>query len=335
MAIKHKRKATTGYTWLNTDLADGQIGVNTADGTLHVLKTDNTVEDINKDTATTTYVENRIGLGHSTMRPGGRLSLVSGDALPSSDIVAAPNIYYVPYVHDVIQLWDGSIWMEFQFTELSIALGTLANTFPHDVFCYLNGGVPTLEILAWASDSTQTTATTIQDGRYCKSGDKTRLWLGTILPKTITTCEDSELFRGVWNVYNREGRFCTYTTGDWASTLTTNGAYREYAGGNGVHCYRFVIGLAQNVPVITIASNLKTNNSSSGVAILIGDNQSTSNSPSAAQALTYMTSYSLAYNVPGTMISAAGKHTYYMLQRNINIGDCTSNWCRISGVVSQ
>ena len=46
MAIRHKRKATTGYTWLNTDLVDGQVGINTADGTLHVLKTDNTVQTI-------------------------------------------------------------------------------------------------------------------------------------------------------------------------------------------------------------------------------------------------------------------------------------------------
>jgi len=43
MAIKHKRKALTNYSWLAGDLVDGQIGVNTVDGTLHTLKTDNTV----------------------------------------------------------------------------------------------------------------------------------------------------------------------------------------------------------------------------------------------------------------------------------------------------
>lgn len=46
MAIRHKRKSTTGYTWLNTDLVDGQLGINTADGSLHVLKTDNTVQTL-------------------------------------------------------------------------------------------------------------------------------------------------------------------------------------------------------------------------------------------------------------------------------------------------
>jgi len=43
MAIKHKRKSTADYIWQSSDLADGQIGVNTADGTLHALKTDNSI----------------------------------------------------------------------------------------------------------------------------------------------------------------------------------------------------------------------------------------------------------------------------------------------------
>ena len=35
MAIRMKRKATAGYTWQTGDLVEGQIGLNTADGTLH------------------------------------------------------------------------------------------------------------------------------------------------------------------------------------------------------------------------------------------------------------------------------------------------------------
>lgn len=51
MAIRHKRKNSTGYTWLDTDLVDGQIGINTADGTLHVKKTDDSVVTIPNDSA--------------------------------------------------------------------------------------------------------------------------------------------------------------------------------------------------------------------------------------------------------------------------------------------
>lgn len=51
MAIRHKRKNSTGYTWLSTDLVDGQIGINTADGTLHVKKSDDSVATIPNDSA--------------------------------------------------------------------------------------------------------------------------------------------------------------------------------------------------------------------------------------------------------------------------------------------
>ena len=43
MAIRHKRKSTSGYSWLSTDLVEGQVGLNIVDGTLHFKKTDNSV----------------------------------------------------------------------------------------------------------------------------------------------------------------------------------------------------------------------------------------------------------------------------------------------------
>lgn len=46
MAILHKRKSTSNYTWTSSDLASGQIGVNLADGTLHIKKSDNSVATI-------------------------------------------------------------------------------------------------------------------------------------------------------------------------------------------------------------------------------------------------------------------------------------------------
>ena len=44
MAIRHKRKSTSGYSWQSSDLVDGQIGINTADGTLHLKKSDNSIQ---------------------------------------------------------------------------------------------------------------------------------------------------------------------------------------------------------------------------------------------------------------------------------------------------
>ena len=46
MSIRHKRKSSSGYAWTNTDLVDGQLGINTVDGSVHLLKTDATVQSI-------------------------------------------------------------------------------------------------------------------------------------------------------------------------------------------------------------------------------------------------------------------------------------------------
>lgn len=46
MAIRHKRKNSAGYSWQSTDLVEGQIGLNTSDGTLHFKKTDNSVVNL-------------------------------------------------------------------------------------------------------------------------------------------------------------------------------------------------------------------------------------------------------------------------------------------------
>ena len=43
MAIRHKRKTTAAYSWSSSDLADGQMGMNTADGTLHAKRADNSI----------------------------------------------------------------------------------------------------------------------------------------------------------------------------------------------------------------------------------------------------------------------------------------------------
>lgn len=43
MSIRHKRKNSSGYSWQASDLVEGQIGLNIADGSLHFKKTDNSV----------------------------------------------------------------------------------------------------------------------------------------------------------------------------------------------------------------------------------------------------------------------------------------------------
>lgn len=164
--------------------------------------------------------------------PGGRLTLTSGTPVTTSDVTGATSIYYTPYVSNVISLWTGARWQPVEFSEYTLALGTLTSGKPYDVFAYLSSGALACEVLVWTDDTTRATAITLQDGRYCKSGDKTRLYLGTFYTTSTTTTEDSGGGttpqvggkRYLWNMYNRVRRSLrvvdtadswTYSTASW------------------------------------------------------------------------------------------------------------------------
>lgn len=181
--------------------------------------------------------------------PGGRLTLESGVPVSTTDQTAKTTIYYTPYIHNIINLWDGANWAPTEFTETSLALGTITSGKPYDVFGYVSAGALVLELLAWTNDTTRATAVTLQDGRYCKSGDKTRLLLGTFYTTSTTTTEDSAGGtvtqtggkRFLWNSYNQVRRHMAVidTTNSWTYDTAT---WRQAnnAGGNKVE---FVCGI--------------------------------------------------------------------------------------------
>lgn len=161
--------------------------------------------------------------------PGGRLTLESGVPVSTTDQTAKTSIYYTPFVNNVVPLWDGYKWRPIEFSETTLALGTLTSGKPYDVFGYISGGALALESLVWTDDTTRATAVTLQDGRYCKSGDKTRLLLGTFYTTSTTTTEDSGANRYVSNAYNQQTRKLNYATGDSGHTYgsTTIRAYNN------------------------------------------------------------------------------------------------------------
>ena len=171
----------------------------------------------------TAHWGNRAEGALQAVTPGGRLTLESGVPVSATDQTAKTTIYYTPYVHNTINLWDGFNWAPTVFAETSEALGTLTSGLPYDVFGFLSSGVLDLEKLAWTNGTTRATAVTLQDGRYCKSGDKTRLYLGTFYTTATTTTEDSDTKRFVWNMYNRTPRRLRLgeATGNWSYTTAT------------------------------------------------------------------------------------------------------------------
>lgn len=209
--------------------------------------------------------------------PGGRLTLTSGTPVTTSDVIGATSIYYTPFIHNGIELWDGNAWIWLSFSQYTLALGTLTSGKNYDVFAYINSGALALEVLAWTDDSTRATGISLQDGRYCKTGDKTRLFLGTFRTTSTTQTEDSAGGtttqvggkRFLWNMYNRVDRTLAVkdTTDNWAYTTVT---WRQAnnAAGNKVE---FVLGLSEDiVDAAALADAYLLNNATQGAMTGVG-----------------------------------------------------------------
>jgi len=255
---------------------------------------------------------NNAEMAIQAVTPGGRLTTESGVPVSTSDRTAQSTLYYTPYVHNIINLWDGSQWKPITFSEDTLALGTLTADRCHNVFAFLNAGALDLEIYQWPQStvtisnaspgvvtwsshgltdgdmvSLSTTGTlptglspnvtyyvvnaatgfslaatiggsaintssagsgthtavaqrvTLQDGRYCKSGDKTRLLLGSFYSAAATTTEDSRGACYIWNAYNQRPRELRKV--DTGSHVINNVA-REWNNGTALRA-TFIVGL--------------------------------------------------------------------------------------------
>lgn len=171
--------------------------------------------------------------------PGGRLTLESGVPVSTTSQTDKTTIYYTPYVHNRITLWNGSRWVPVIFDEKSLALGTLTSGKPYDVFGYLSSGELVLEIgTVWTSDTARDVAVSLQDGRYCKTGDKTRLLLGTFYTTSTTQTSFSSSARYLCNLYNTKNFICSGSS--VASHTYTTTTAREYNGGSSITRAKFI-----------------------------------------------------------------------------------------------
>lgn len=209
----------------------------------------------------------------AAVMPGGRLTLESGVPVSTTDQTAKTSVFYTPFVHNVVPLWDGYKWAPTEFAEKTLALGTLTSGRPYDVFGYLSSGQLVLESLSWTNDTTRATGVTLQDGRYCKSGDKTRLFLGTFYTTSTTTTEDSAVKRFVWNAYNRITRTLLKqdSTGSWTYAGTTP----RYANNSSANRVDIVCGIAGASAVTVLVGTLLSSGIGTASTVGIGKNSST------------------------------------------------------------
>jgi hypothetical protein len=137
----------------------------------------------------------------------------------------------------------------------------------------------------WTNDTTRATAVTLQDGRYCKSGDKTRLYLGTFYTTATTTTEDSLSKRYLFNQYNRVKRALahtleataswTYTTATWRQANANTANQLQYVNGDPAHLLVADVQAAvSNGASISVATGIGVDSTSANSARYIGENTS-------------------------------------------------------------
>jgi hypothetical protein len=214
--------------------------------------------------------------GLLVLPPGGRLTTESGVAVSTSDRSSQSTLYYTPHKYNRVWLYDGTRWNMRSFTERSIALSGLASGRPYDVFLYDNAGTPTLELTAWTNTTTRATALTASSGVWTKSGDTTRLYLGTIYTTGTTTTADSSTQRYVWNAYWRVPRRLqkTDTTASWTYASTTIRQARAQTANR----VELVAGLAEAELDLAVAIVSGSDANAAGICG-IGEDSTTSHAP--------------------------------------------------------
>ncbi len=185
--------------------------------------------------------------GASDPRPPGlRLTLTTGVPVTTADVTAAGTLYYTPDLDGTIWLYVSGVWTRYVTAEVSLSLATagpggsaLTSGKPYDVFAYYSGGVA-LEVVAWSNGTTRVTGIDRQNGVRVKSGDSSRLYLGTIYTTGTTTTEDSAAKRFVWNAYNRAPRHLVVVESAASWSWTT--ASWQVSNANAANCFETVSG---------------------------------------------------------------------------------------------
>jgi hypothetical protein len=198
----------------------------------------------------------------------GRLTLESGVPFSINAQTAKTTLYFTPFNGAHVTVYDGTRWVLFKFTELSLNISAYTANKNYDVWVYSNSGTLTLDSTVWTNDTTRATSLASQNGILVKSGDATRRYLGTIrITGTTGQCEDSYQRRFVWNYYNRmrQGGGTWNTNATWTYSTAT---WRESNGGTGHSRFEHVIGVSGETTLrILCGSYVSGNTCNPGAAL--------------------------------------------------------------------
>jgi hypothetical protein len=252
--------------------------------------------------------------------PGGRLTLLSGSGFTNTDQIAKAIIYYTPYLHNSIALWDvtNSKWVNYTFTEKSISIAGytwnngLSVGTGFDVFASLFGGAVILSTVEWtgASGLARSSAIAYQDGVPVLSADRTKRYLGTFITTAVGQTTDREFYRYLYNYYNKKQKILR-------TSIAANHAYatatiRAYNGGvlaAGFDKCSYVNGLEEQVIGWTISATIQSMKITGGTSALAANGMTELFNPST-------TAYTSG-SVSGTLILLEGPGSVYVLETGV------------------
>ena len=116
-----------------------------------------------------------------------RLTGVSATPVMTADSTTLNTIFLTPFRGAQISLYNGNSWDLLSSAEVSISVTGRTTDLPFDIFAFNSGGVVTLELLDWTSATARATNLVRQDGVWCKTGDRTRRYVGSCRARSATT----------------------------------------------------------------------------------------------------------------------------------------------------
>jgi hypothetical protein len=205
--------------------------------------------------------------GGVAFRPGGRVTGTTGDISGIGPVSAGTVIYYTPYHHNVIRIYDGTRFVPHVFSELTNTFSDATDnpaavgaSSVYDLFVWNDGG--TLKLgrgPAWTNNTTRSLAITrTPGGLYVNDSAITNgaaqyqgTYVGTFVSNAssqlyhdLYTPSGTDCRCGFWNMYNREQARMRLGGAGASHTYATN-AYRNFA--NQLHSFSVVNGVSQNI----------------------------------------------------------------------------------------
>ena len=205
---------------------------------------------------------------------GFRLTVEDGEAIPTSDVTDATEVYLTPHKSNEVWTKDSALWTRHASGQISVPLSSTVVIADHnfDVFVSYDEGADPPLILevknTWADDTSRNSGAIVRDdasGILVWGSDSSRRYVGTIRSTTAGKVDDSKQRRFVWNVDNQVRRTCSNAAWFSSSVLTGSGSWFEVSSAARVH---YVTGAAGRC--IRVKGSWTSGNASTGTTPGVG-----------------------------------------------------------------